>query len=132
MKVVKETCGLTEQHLATILVELRSTVGSKAFEHGLDEIYSVAYRLHRDLKLTDMCVANCRGHKEWQGTHFRKTLAHLVKLAQAHNDLNGFAPGFFERHTTETVRRLALSNSEQYGWLVNCVVVDCTDELIEV
>jgi hypothetical protein len=131
MQLVKETCGLTEQNLETILSELRATVLTRVGVCTVDEIYAVAYRLHRDLKLTDICVLNCRGHKEWQSTHFRKTLRHLVSLARAHNDLNGFSPGFFERHTTETVRRLALDNSERYGWLVNCVVVDCTDELIE-
>lgn len=57
---------------------------------------------------------------------------HLVTLAKAHNELSGFSPRFFERHSTKTVQRLVDSNPDHYGWLTNCVVVDSTDELIEV
>lgn len=132
MQLVKETCGLTEQHLEAIMTELNATVLTRGMFCSIDDVFAVAYRLHTNLTLTDMCLLNCRGSTQWQSVHYRATLRHLVALARSHNELRGFAPRFFERHSTQTVQRLVASNADHYGWLTNCVVVDCTDELIEV
>ena len=78
-----------------------------------------------------MTIQDCRGEQSFQAARYQMVLGLIARVAERHNRLDGFAPGFFTRHETKAVRKLVAQDAATYGWLTNCIVLDCTDELTE-
>jgi hypothetical protein len=131
MNSVEECCGLREQDLEVILKEVKEVEPFAGRQLTVDEIFMTAFRLHTPMTAVQMSIMDCRGAQSSEAAHYKFVLGLIARVAARHNRLDGFEQGFFTRHQTQAVRELVAQDPGTYGWLTNCIVLDCTDQLIE-
>jgi len=131
MNCVQECCGIREEDLQEVLKDVRKVEPFAGRALAVDDIFMVVFRLHTAMTAVQMSIMDCRGTQSWEAAHYSHVLSLIARVAERYNQLDGYEPGFFARHQTEAVRELVARDPGTYSWLVNCIVVDCTDQLIQ-